>query len=212
MIVETLKVGPIEANCYIVGDEPSRQGMIIDPGADAGLIINKIRELGLEIKYIILTHGHFDHTAAAGAVKEATGAKLAVHESDAAGLNDDFLPRMMGMAMDEIPLPEIRLKGWESFDIGELSFTVLHVPGHSPGGIALYGCDAVFTGDALFAGGIGRTDLPGGDYDKLMESLNTRLLTLDDDIKVYPGHGPDTTIGDERRGNPFLANPPRREC
>lgn len=212
MIVETLVVGPIEANCYIVGDESSLEGLVIDPGADSQKIIDKINQLGLRIKYIILTHGHFDHTAATTAVKQATGARLAVHEADASVLNDDFLPRMMGMTVEKIPEPDILLRGWESLELGDMQFTVLHVPGHSPGGTALYGCDAVFTGDALFAGGIGRTDLPGGDYNVMMESLNTRLLTLDDDIKVYPGHGPDTTIGDERRGNPFLVNPPRREC
>jgi glyoxylase-like metal-dependent hydrolase (beta-lactamase superfamily II) len=176
------------------------------------LIISRIRQLGLKIKYIILTHGHFDHTAATGAVKEATGAVLAVHQGDLELLNDDSLPRLIGFSATPVPAPEMILQGWEDLSIGEMKFTVLHVPGHSPGGIALYGQDTVFTGDALFAGGIGRTDLPGGDYNTLIDSLNTRLLALDDAIKVYPGHGPDTTIGDERRGNPFLVNPPRREC
>jgi glyoxylase-like metal-dependent hydrolase (beta-lactamase superfamily II) len=212
MILERLTVGAIEANCYLVGDETTKEGLVIDPGADAELIISRIRQLGLKIKYIILTHGHFDHTAATGAVKEATGAVLAVHQGDLELLNDDSLPRLIGFSATPVPAPEMILQGWEDLSIGEMKFTVLHVPGHSPGGIALYGQDTVFTGDALFAGGIGRTDLPGGDYNTLIDSLNTRLLALDDAIKVYPGHGPDTTIGDERRGNPFLVNPPRREC
>lgn len=212
MIVERLTVGPIEANCYLVGDETSLEGLVIDPGDDAEHIIRAIQRLRLKIKYIVLTHGHFDHTSATGAVQEATGAKLAAHQSDLKLLNDDFLPRMIGLQMKPVPAPDTVLHGWEDIVVGKLIFTVLHIPGHSPGGIALYGGDTVFTGDVLFAGGIGRTDLPGGDYDTLIDSLNTRLLALDDNIKVYPGHGPDTTIGDERRGNPFLVNPPKRGC
>ncbi|TFG46625.1 MAG: MBL fold metallo-hydrolase [Dehalococcoidia bacterium] len=212
MIIERLTVGPIEANCYIVGDEATNEGMVIDPGANAELIIKRIEHLGLKIRYIILTHGHFDHTSATGTVKAATGAQLAVHQADTSMLNDSFLPRMAGFSVEEVPPQEINFNGWEDITVGELHFTVLHVPGHTPGGIAIYGHDTVFTGDSLFAFGIGRTDLPGGDYNTLIESLNCRLLALDDDIKVYPGHGPDTTIGDERRGNPFLVNPPRRDC
>lgn len=212
MIVERLTVGPIEANCYLVGDDTTGEGLVIDPGAGAELINRRIQHMGLKIRYIILTHGHFDHTAATCAVKAATGARLAAHQADLEMLNDDFLPRMIGFRMEPVPAPDIVLQGWEDINIGELKFTVLHLPGHSPGGIALYGQDTVFTGDSLFSGGIGRTDLPGGNYDTLIDSLNTRLLVLDDDIKVYPGHGPDTTIGDERRGNPYLVNPPRREC
>lgn len=212
MIIERLVVGPIQANCYIVADEASREGLVIDPGADAAIILKRVLQFGLKIKYIVLTHSHFDHVAATGAVKKATGATLAIHEADAASLNDGLLARLAGIVTEKVPLPDILLKGWESITIGKIGFTVLHVPGHSPGGIALYGADVVFTGDSLFEESIGRTDLPGGDYGTLIDSLNTRLMTLDDAIKVYPGHGPDTTIGAERRGNPFLVNPPRREC
>ncbi|ADJ26074.1 putative metallo-beta-lactamase family protein [Dehalogenimonas lykanthroporepellens BL-DC-9] len=212
MIIERLVVGPIQANCYLVGDPASREGLVIDPGGDGEVIVERIKALGLRIGHIVLTHGHFDHTAAAEMVKSATGARLAVHQDDLGLLNDDFLPRMAGFRVEPLPAPEVVLRGWEDIAVGALRFTILHLPGHSPGGIALYSQDAVFTGDSLFAGGIGRTDLPGGDYDTLIDSLNQRLLALDDDIKVYPGHGPDTTIGTERRGNPFLVNPPRREC
>jgi len=212
MIIERLVVGPIEANCYIVADEATREGMVIDPGADASDILKRILQLGLTIKYIVLTHSHFDHVGAAGAIKKATGAGIAAHEADANTLNDGFLARMAGLVFEKVPPPDILLKGWEDLALGGLHFTVLHVPGHSPGGIALYGQDVVFTGDSLFEAGIGRTDLPGGDYAQLIESLNTRLLALDDDIKVYPGHGDATTIGAERRSNPFLVNPPRKQC
>jgi glyoxylase-like metal-dependent hydrolase (beta-lactamase superfamily II) len=212
MIIERLVVGPIQANCYIVADEVAKEGLIIDPGADAAAILKRVAHLGLKIKYVVLTHSHFDHVLAAGAIKKATGAVLAVHEADAKSLNDGFLARMAGIVLDKVPPPDLLLKGWEDIAVGGLSFTVLHLPGHSPGGIALYGQDVVFTGDSLFEQSIGRTDLPGGDYQQLIDSLNCRLLALDDDIKVYPGHGSDTTIGAERRGNPYLVNPPQREC
>ena len=212
MIIERLVVGPIEANCYIVADEASKEGMVIDPGADASTILKRVLQLGLKIKYIVLTHSHFDHVSAAGAVKKATGAILAVHEADARSLNDGLLARLAGIVSEKVPPPDMLLKGWEELAVGDLKFIVLHVPGHSSGGIALYGQDIVFTGDTLFEESIGRTDLPGGNYNQIIDSINCRLLDLDDDIKVYPGHGPDTTIGAERRGNPYLVNPPQREC
>lgn len=212
MIVERLIVGPIEANCYIIGDEDSKEGLVIDPGADGRMIIKRVAELGLKIKYIILTHSHFDHVLATGLVKDASGALLAVHESDSSTLNDGLLARLAGIGTERVPEPEILLKGWDNLSVGKLIFTAIHTPGHTPGGITLYGHDVVFTGDTMFKNGIGRTDLPGGNYEQIIDSINSRLMVLDDDIKVYPGHGPDTTIGDERRGNPFLVNPPRRDC
>ncbi len=212
MIIERLPVGPIEANCYIVADEKTKEGLVIDPGDDAPVILKRILQLGLNIKYIVLTHSHFDHVSAAGAVKKATGAKLMMHQDDADTLNDSLLARLAGFVLHKVPEPDMLLKGWEDIAIGELHFTVLHVPGHSPGCIALYGQDVIFTGDILFEGSIGRTDLPGGNYDQIIDSINCRLLALDDDIKVYPGHGDATTIGFERQSNPFLVNPPQKEC
>lgn len=212
MIIERLAVGPIEANCYIVADEASKEGIVIDPGDDAPVILKRILQLELKIKYIVLTHSHFDHVSATGAIKTATGAKLAIHEADAKGLNDSLLSRLAGFVHQKVPPPDVLLKGWEDIALGKLHFTVFHVPGHTPGGIALYGGDVVFTGDTLFRGSIGRTDLPGGNYDQIIDSINYRLLALDDDIKVYPGHSSETTIGFERQSNPFLVNPPRREC
>jgi hydroxyacylglutathione hydrolase len=212
MIIERLTVGPIEANCYIVADEETKEGIVIDPGDDSQDIVRRIQQLGLKIKYIILTHSHFDHVSATAVVKNATGAKLAIHEADAGSLNDGMLARLAGFVHQPVPRPDLILKGWEDVSVGNLQFTVLNVPGHTQGGIALYGQDVVFTGDTLFEGSIGRTDLPGGNYDRIIDSINSRLLVLDDDIKVYPGHGEQTTIGCERDHNPFLVNPPRKQC
>ena len=212
MLIERLVVGPIEANCYIVADEKTKEGLIIDPGDDSQIVIERVQQLGLKIKYIVLTHSHFDHVSATAAVKKATDAKLAIHDADAKSLNDSMLARLAGFVHQPVPQPDILLKGWEDITIGDLHFTVLHVPGHTTGGIALYSQDVVFTGDTLFGGSIGRTDLPGGNYNQIIDSINCRLLVLDDNIKVYPGHGDVTTIGFERQNNSFLVNSPRKQC
>ncbi len=205
MIVKPLEVGPLASNCYIVGSEQTKEGMIVDPGADAPVILKKVKELKLNIKYIVLTHGHFDHIGALSEVKEATGAEVAIHEADADSLGDSaFVATQWGLHCPEPPSPDRLLKGGDSLDISELHFLVLHTPGHTPGGICLYGEGMVFTGDTLFNFGIGRYDLLGGDYTLLMKSLITKLMVLPDNTKVYPGHGPTSTIGAERRGNPFL--------
>ena len=206
MIVKPLEVGPLASNCYIVGSEQTKEGMIVDPGADAPVILKKVKELKLDIKYIVLTHGHFDHIGALSEVKEATGAEVAIHEADADSLGDSaFAATQWGLHCPEPPSPDRLLKGGDSLDISELHFLVLHTPGHTPGGICLYGEGVVFTGDTLFNFGIGRYDLPGGDYTLLMNSLTTKLMVLPDNTKVYPGHGHSSTIGAERRGNPFLS-------
>ena len=203
MIIKKLVVGPIASNCYIVGSEATKEGMIIDPGADADEILKSVRELGLKIKLILLTHRHPDHVGAAAQVKEATGAKVAAHVEAA-----KYLPQSPSYIFEPpyqaSPYPDRLLKGGDSIDIGELHFTVLHTPGHTPGGISLMGQGAVFTGDTLFNYGIGRYDLADGSYKQLMDSIHTKLMVLPDDTKVYPGHGPDSTIGTERRANPFL--------
>jgi len=179
--------------------------MIIDPGAEAVVILRKVSDLGLDIKFIILTHGHIDHVAALKEVKEATGAKVAIHADDASSLQgQSFFAEQFGLSYQVPPSPDRLLKDGDSIDIGDLHFLVLHTPGHSPGGICLLGQGVVFSGDTLFNYGIGRYDLPGGDYNQLMKSIDTKLMVLPDETTVYPGHGPGTTIGAERRGNPFL--------
>ncbi len=204
MILKNLVVGPLATNCYIVGSESSKEGMIIDPGAEAEVILRNVKDLGLEIRSIVLTHGHIDHIGALKEVKEATGAEVAIHTDDAQALQKNSVSTLLGLSYPT-PLPADRLlKDGDSMDIGDLHFLVLHTPGHSLGCICLLGEGLVFSGDTLFNCGIGRTDLPGGSYDQLMNSIHTKLMVLPDNTAVYPGHGPETTIGTERQENPFL--------
>ena len=204
MILKKVVVGPLASNCYIVGSEASKEGMIIDPGDEAEVILGKVKDLGLEIRSIVLTHGHIDHIGALKEVKETTGAEVAIHTDEAKSLQRQSSSTLLGLSYPT-PLPPDRLlQDGDSLDIGDLHFWVLHTPGHSPGGICLLGEGVVFSGDTLFNFGIGRTDLPGGNSSQLMDSIQTKLMVLPDNTTVYPGHGPETTIGTERRGNPFL--------
>jgi len=207
VILKRLEVGPLASNCYIVGSESTKEGLIIDPAAEAKRILKAVEDLGLDIKMIVLTHSHVDHIGALSEVKEATGADFAVHADDAEALHSPearSFSAMFGLSYKEPPAPDRLLNGGDSIDIGDLHFLVMHTPGHSPGGICLLGHDVVFTGDTLFNYGIGRTDFPGCSYSQLMNSIHTKLMVLPDSTAVYPGHGPDTTIGAERQGNPFL--------
>ncbi len=207
MIFRHLVVGPLACNCYIVGDETTKQGMVIDPGAEGRAILRAVSELGLSIKLIVVTHAHFDHVGAVPAVKEATGAELAIHEADASMRLGPFA-RMMasisGGSFSRVSQPERLLRDGDVIEIDSLRFTVLHTPGHSLGGISLYGHGMVFTGDTLFNYGVGRSDFPGCSHRQLIDSIKRKLMSLPDDTIVYPGHGPPTTIGEEKRGNPFL--------
>ena len=204
MILKHLVVGPLASNCYLVGSESSKEGMIIDPGAEAEVILRNVKDLGLEIKSIVLTHGHIDHIGALKEVKETTGAEVAIHTDEAKSLQRQSSSTLLGLSYPT-PLPADRLlQDGDSMDIGDVHFGVLHTPGHSPGSICLLGEGVVFSGDTLFNFGIGRTDLPGGSHSQLMNSIHTKLMILPDDTAVYPGHGPETTIGTERQGNPFL--------
>jgi len=204
VILKKLVVGPIAANCYIVGSEATKEGMIVDPGAEAEQILKGVKELGFDIKFIVLTHGHMDHIGALKEVKEATGAEVAIHTNEAKSLHGRLLNNLFGLAYPTPSPPDKLLKGGDSVDIGDLHFLVLHTPGHSPGGICLLGHEVVFSGDTLFNYGVGRSDFPGCSHSQLMNSIYTKLMILPDNTIVYPGHGPDTTIGAERRGNPFL--------
>ncbi len=204
MIFRKLVVGPFASNCYIVGSESSKEGMIIDPGDEAEEILENVKDLGLTVKSIVITHGHIDHIGAVNEVKEATGAEVAIHTDDAKSLQGRSLSRMFGVSHQPLPPPDRLLNGGDSLDIGDLHFLVLHTPGHSPGGICLLGEGVVFCGDTLFNYSIGRTDLPNGSHSQLMDSIYTKLMVLPDDTVVCPGHGPDTTIGIERQANPFL--------
>lgn len=205
MLLKTLVVGPFASNCYIVGSESSKKGIIIDPGAEAKVILKTVKDLGLTIPLIVVTHTHIDHVGALTQVKDETGAEFALHNAEASsGAFSRMLSSMAGGSLSQLPKPDRLLKDGDTIDIDGLHFTVLYTPGHSPDGISLYGHKIVFTGDALFNYGVGRTDFPGCSYDQLMESIQNKLMTLPDETVVYPGHGPSSTIGEERRGNPFL--------
>ncbi len=206
MIIETLTVGPVQANCYVVGCEKNGAGIIIDPGDEASRILQAVQSHGLKITHILLTHAHFDHFIAAKAVVEATGAPLALHPDDLPLLQAGGGATMFGLPMPAIHNPEIWLSENDTITCGTLNFRVLHTPGHAPGHVCFFEPDAgvIFDGDVLFAGSIGRTDLPGGDYETLMDSIAHKLMTLPDETTIYPGHGPRTTIGAERVSNPFL--------
>jgi len=198
-------VGPIQSNCYILGCDRTRLAAVIDPGGDADKILITLAKDKLRCFYIINTHGHFDHAADNKRLKEVTGAQLLIHRTDAPMiLHQKTSGGMWGMKVDNSPPADRYLEEGDIITFGDLSLKVLHTPGHSPGGISLVTDKMVFVGDTLFAGSIGRTDFPGGDYDGLIRNVREKIFTLDDDVVVYPGHGTKTTVGRERRTNPFF--------
>ena len=205
MIINYLTVGPIMANCYIVGCEKTKTAAVIDPGDDADRILMLLAESGLTVKTIINTHGHFDHVGANKRMKEVTGAELLIHSLDAPMLSQlSAMAAAWGMSAENSPPPDRTIAHGEVVTVGGIALTVIHTPGHTPGGISLHSENAVFVGDTLFAGSIGRTDFPGGDFDVLKASIQEKLFALPDDVTVYPGHMGLTTIGREKRTNPFV--------
>lgn len=207
MIFESLAVGPLSVNCYIVACEASREGIIVDPGGDVGQITDIVSQLGLTIKTVINTHGHFDHLGGNREVLASFGASLLIHEADAPMLSRSAeVAARYGLQGENSPEADAPLlDGMEVF-FGNCRLKVLHTPGHTQGGCCLYFEDEsiLITGDTLFADSIGRTDLPGGSHEQLLDSIRTKLFTLPDDVTVYPGHGPKTTIGHEKRHNPYF--------
>ena len=208
MILRALEVGPFLTNCYIVGSEQTGEGMIIDPAACGQDIMDQVRALGLNIVLVVATHAHPDHLLALGEVLEATGAPFAMHQAEPAGRDLIGMARMMsamaGASSEPVPRPDRPLKEGDTIELGELRFEVLHTPGHSPGGISLAGHGVVFVGDTLFNFSIGRTDFPGCSHRQLLDSINTKIMTMPDETIVLPGHGPQITVGAERQYNPFL--------
>jgi len=205
MIRLCLPVRPIYANCYLVGDPETRQGVVIDPGGEAARILDEAARLGLTLTRILLTHGHLDHTSATAEVRDATGAPVCIHPADADLLRrpDLAMAALMGL-QDPAPVePDQLLEDGSNVEVGSTAFRVLHTPGHTPGSICLALEDEVFTGDTIFAGGVGRTDL-GGSMSDLVATLRDRIATLPDDTVLLPGHEGQTTVWAEKAGNPFL--------
>jgi glyoxylase-like metal-dependent hydrolase (beta-lactamase superfamily II) len=201
-----IPLGPIQTNCYVVADEATRDAVVIDPGWDAPQVLEALAERQWTCRHVLLTHAHFDHIGGVADLVEATGAPLAIHPGELPLLRARGGAPALGIELRAVPKPDVLLERGQPLVAGSLAFEVLFVPGHTPGHVAFYHVagQAVFSGDVLFQQSIGRTDLPGGDYDQLMRSLREVLLQLPDETVVCSGHGPATTIGAEKRENPFL--------
>lgn len=205
-IFEQRAVGPLACNCYIVGDDATREAIVIDPGGDAEDLSVSIVDLDLRVVAIVATHAHFDHVLAAERLRSLTGAPFYLHPQDRPVLDwfRDSGRLLLGVDLGDPPEVDSDANEGDRLVAGTTELQVLHTPGHSPGSIALLADDALFAGDTLFAGSVGRTDLPGGDTRALVTSVNERFFTLDENLPVFPGHGPATRIGVELETNPFV--------
>ncbi len=204
MIFERLVVGSLATNCYIIGCPDTMIGAVVDPGEDGDVILDKLNSHKLQCKYIILTHGHIDHIGALPQVHAATGAEVLIHSADAPRLLNPNRYSYFLTVNFKLPQADRLLEDGDKIQIGKLTWEVIHTPGHSPGGICLKHGSLLITGDTLFAYSVGRSDLPGGNHQVMINSIKTRLLGFHDETRIFPGHGPISTIGAEKRFNPFL--------
>lgn len=207
MILDTFPVGPLQCNCTILGDEQTGEAIVIDPGEEVGRIQKRLAAHGLRLKQILVTHGHIDHVGGALKLKRLTGAPIYLNEGDLEQLAlMQEQATWLGVETPETAPPDESLADGMTVGLAAYPAQVLHTPGHTQGSVSLLFAPLklLVAGDTLFAGSIGRTDLPGGNYDQIIDSIHTRLLALPDETKVVPGHGPASTIGAERRSNPFL--------
>lgn len=205
MLIKPFVIGPMESNAYILADEATRRAALIDPGIDSEHLLDVLEAERLRLDLVLNTHGHFDHVFCDGYFTSKTGARLLIHEADLPLLRQlPEVARYYGFSVADPPPPGGFLRDGDSVRVGEMTVRVYHTPGHSPGGVCLGVGDVLFSGDTLLAGSIGRTDIPGGCYQELVASIRSKLLALPDATVVYTGHGPQTSIGDERQYNPFL--------
>ena len=207
MIHEILRVGPLQCNCSIIGDETTRDAMVIDPGDDIADVQAIIQKHNLQVRQIVITHAHIDHVGGAMKLRQATGAPILMNQNDYALVKMlDVQAAWLGMKSPGQVEIDHSVGDADKVEAGPLVANVIHTPGHTEGSVCLYfpAQQKLIAGDTLFAGSIGRTDLPGGSYDKIIRSLHEKVLALPDETLVVPGHGPLTTIGDERESNPFL--------
>jgi len=205
MILKTLVVGPFAVNCYILACQKTREGVVIDPGDEAERIIEVIEAENLSLKYLLLTHAHVDHVLGIPDLQERLDVQTLMHREDSFLIKNLLAQAVsFGLSIRGTPRIDGYVKEGDVIAFGTRSLQVIHTPGHTPGGICLLGKGEVFVGDTLFAGSIGRTDLPGGSYQTLIQSIKSKLFSLDDRLRVYPGHGPPTTIEEEKLHNPFL--------
>jgi hydroxyacylglutathione hydrolase len=207
MILESFPVGPLRCNCTILGDESTHEAMVVDPGDNIPEILSRLARHGLILRQIVVTHAHIDHVGGAALLKKATGAPVFLNQADLGLLNMmEVQAEWLGIPTPEVAAPDDSADDGLTVGLRTLPAEVLHTPGHTPGSICLLfpAQHLLLAGDTLFAGSIGRTDLPGGDGRQILHSLHNRLLVLPDATRVVPGHGPETTIGEERQSNPFL--------
>ncbi|RJP82173.1 MAG: MBL fold metallo-hydrolase [Candidatus Zixiibacteriota bacterium] len=205
VILERFEVGPFLVNTYLLGCRRSGQAAVVDPGDEGERLLDRCRALGLEIRWIALTHGHVDHIAEVAALRQATGAPVIIHPLDAPMLTDPRhnLSAYLAEAVTAVPADRF-FREEEPFTVGQVELKVLHTPGHSPGSVCLAHPAFALVGDVLFYDSVGRSDFPGGSHEELIRNIRQKLLPLGDEVRIFPGHGPDTTIGRERRVNPFL--------